>query len=256
MIPQKLRSIAGLSISLAKANFKLRNEGSYLGIVWYLLSPLLLFFILNGIFSQNIGASINKYPLYVLLGLIVFNLFSSSTLRATNVIKENAGLIKSTKINYIPLVAASVIQFLISHIFEMIIFSGFILYYGGSLENLIIYPIILVLYFFFILGVSLILATIGAYVNDLENVWQIINTILWFATPIFYKIEETNANLFASIAKLNPISQFVNVSREVIINSTIPNTSEIMIIVSITLVSLMVGIIIFSLSKSKFAEMV
>jgi len=76
----KLKSILGLSLSLAKSYFKSRNEGSYLGIFWYLLNPL-AFFVIIMLMSQVINAKPEKdYPLYLFLGLIMFNFFLNSTI--------------------------------------------------------------------------------------------------------------------------------------------------------------------------------
>ncbi len=95
----KLKSILGLSLSLAKANFKLRNERSYLGIFWYLLSPL-AFFIIILIMSEIINLKPAKdYPLYLFLGLIMFNFFLNSTISSVKSMVNNSGFLKSIKIS-------------------------------------------------------------------------------------------------------------------------------------------------------------
>ena len=68
-----LKKTITLSVALARAHFKLRNEGIYLGIAWYLLNPLLLFAILFFVFSDRLGSSIPYYPAYLFLGIIMFN---------------------------------------------------------------------------------------------------------------------------------------------------------------------------------------
>jgi len=70
------KSYWNLSITLAKMEFKLRNEGSYLGLFWYFLNPLFTFILLNFIFSAKFGQDIAFYSLYLLLGIIMFNFFS------------------------------------------------------------------------------------------------------------------------------------------------------------------------------------
>src|SRR3989344_1389723 len=85
-----------LSFGLAKTEFKLRNEGSYLGILWYLLNPILTFGILYLIFADRLGNNIAAYPAYLLLGIIMFNVFQSATVEATkSILKEYHYLIKS-----------------------------------------------------------------------------------------------------------------------------------------------------------------
>src|SRR4030042_3140482 len=92
----KLRHFLDLSLEIAKSSFKLRNEGSYLGIFWYLLNPLLLFLLLLLVFSDRLGNSIPSYPLYLLLGIVIFNFFQQATTESTKIIVRDYGeLIKS-----------------------------------------------------------------------------------------------------------------------------------------------------------------
>src|SRR4030043_292518 len=105
----------GLSLSLAKFKFKLRNEGSYLGIIWYLLSPLFFFTLLFFIFNERIGSNIQNYPLYLLIGIIMFNFFQSVTSEAATIILTNRGLIKSIKFPRESLVLSNLLRALFSH---------------------------------------------------------------------------------------------------------------------------------------------
>ena len=78
-----------LSIALAKAEFKLKNEGSYLGLLWYLIYPLSTFFLLNYIFSHQLGKDIGHYTIYLFIGIIIFNFFRATTTEATKAIYEH-----------------------------------------------------------------------------------------------------------------------------------------------------------------------
>ena len=133
----KLKGILGLSLSLAKANFKLRNEGSYLGIFWYLLEPLLMFAIIL-LITKNLGATnILDYPIYLLIGLIMFNFFNRVTILSTDAIKDNADFIKSIRINQESLIISNVLQFTFSHIFEFFVLILFMLFYQrGNFQKL------------------------------------------------------------------------------------------------------------------------
>ena len=137
-----LKSILGLSLQLAKANFKLRNEGSFFGIFWYLLEPFLLFLIILLIKSMLGMGSIEHYPLYLLLGLIMFNFFSGTASKSTNLVAINSSFIKSMKINHESLVISQVLEGGFSHFFEMLLFIGFMVYFKVSLVWILIYPII------------------------------------------------------------------------------------------------------------------
>ncbi|MDD5193693.1 MAG: ABC transporter permease [Candidatus Nanoarchaeia archaeon] len=249
----KLKSILGLSLSLAKANFKVRNEGSYLGIFWYLLEPLCFFLViilLRAVINQK---SIDSYPLYLFLGLIMFNFFNGATGISSKILVQSSGFIKSMNIHKEAFVISVVLQYIFSHIFEMILFIFFIIYFKASLSGLIYYPFIFIFLCLFTLGISFILSTIGVYINDLFNVWNVVMRVLWFATPIFYVLTEESIlyrfNLF------NPMYYFLDNARQWIIYNTIPSINSLLIMIMLGIGIFAIGLIIFEKNKIKFAEM-
>lgn len=252
---QHLKSILGLGIQLAKANFKLRNEGSFLGIFWYLLEPLLLFIIILGIRSAFMGSSsVKDYPLYLMIGLVMINFFTGITSKATSLISGSGAFIKSMKINYESLVVSQVLEGMFSHFFEYLVLIGFVLYYHGSLIGIIIYPVIFGFFMLFILGFSFILSTIGVYVNDLGNLWRVITRFLFFATPIFY-IAEKNSMIY-NVNLFNPLFYFISIAREMIIVNSIPEIWMVGVAIGISFFTFVIGVFVFNRYKYKFAEMV
>lgn len=250
----KLIGTLGLAIQLAKANFKLKNEGSFLGIFWYLLEPFLLFLIIVGIRSFFGGGSIENYPLYLLLGLVMYNFFSVTTGTTTGVITSSSNFIKSIKINHESLIISRVLEGIYSHFFEIILFAGFMIFFKVSLIWILVYPIIIGFFIIFVLGISFILATLGVYIVDMNNAWRVITRLLFFLTPIFYLVEK--GTLIYKINLFNPVFYFITIARELIINNSIPEYWMIEVMIGISLVSFAVGIFVFERYKNKFAEMV
>ncbi len=243
-----LWGVLGLSFSLAKANFKLRIEGSYLGILWYLLDPLLLFLILYVVFGNNLGAQIPHFPLYLIWGLILFNFFSTVTTQATLVISGSGAFIKSMKINISSLIISTLIQTIFSHFFELIIFLIFMAYFRMPLIGLLAYPIVFIFFAMFTLGLSFILATIGVYTADLNNVWKAFTQALFFATPIFYLAPKTWAFIW------NPMYYFLGISRDLLIYNRLPQLEMVIITIIFSVGTLIVGYLIFNKYHKYFAE--
>lgn len=247
----KIKRTLELSFQLAKTGFKLRNEGSYFGIFWYLLSPLSLFLILI-LISKFVGIYNQEYPIYLLIGLIVFNFFSHSMVQSANSITYNAHIIKSMKINQESLVIASVFQAIFSHFFEIGLLIIFLIFYENSLIGLFFYPLVFIFFVIFILGMSFILSTLGVFISDLNNFLSVLITLLWFTTPIFYFIDKSsflyNANLF------NPLFYFIEITREIIIYNRAPELWMIFIATLSSILILILGLYLFSKYKYKFAE--
>lgn len=241
-----------LSFSLAKANFKVRNEGSYLGIFWYLLDPISFFVILLFLSKSLFASSIQKYPLYLFLGLIMFNFFISGTLNSVKVISQNAGFIKSIKIDSRVFVVSCIMQFIFSHIFEIIIFFIFAIIFKGSLWGIIFYPIILLPFVLFILGIGFVLAILGVLATDFGNVWEIFSRLLWFVTPVFYAILPNT--LIYKFNLFNPLNYYISSARQIAVYGIFPGWSNILVCYFLGLAFFVLGAYIFGKFKNKLAE--
>lgn len=237
---------------MAVAQFKLRNEGSYLGVVWYLLEPLSFFVILLFLGRVVTNNSVPKYPLYLFLGLIIYNFFLAVTSSSTTVMSYNAGFLKSIKIAPESFVLANAFQYCFSHIFEVIIFIVFMIFYGANPLHIIFYPAIFLFFFLLVLGVSFTLATLGVYLIDLNNIWQVIGRFLFFATPIFYLIP--GGTWFFSLSRFNPLFHYISIFRDIIIYNNMPVFYGMILVAAISVLIFFAGLFIFEKNKTKFAE--
>lgn len=253
---EHFKSILGLGLQLAKARFKLKNEGSFLGIFWYLLEPFLLFVIILGIkiaiFREG-NVELN-YPLYLLLGLIMFNFFSKTTGASSTIITGSANYIKSIKINQESLVISRVLEGVYSHVFEIILFFIFMIYYQVSLIWILAYFPVFIFYILFVLGFCFILATVGVFVHDLGNVWKVVTSLLFFITPLFYFVEK--GTLIYKINLINPVYYVITIVRDLIIYNRIPEYWFILVFIIVSLLFVTAGIFIFKRFKNKFAELI
>lgn len=252
---QKIESLGKfwrLTLSLAIAEFKLRNEGSYLGIFWYLLNPLLIFTLLFFIFANRLGAEINNYPAYLLIGIIMLNFFQQITSESINVIFINGSLIKSISFTLEALVGSIVLKTVFSHIFEIIVFLVFLIILGIPITGIIFYPIILLFFFLFAFGFSLILSSLTVYFIDLDNIWGFVVRLLWFATPIFYATEGQGKLFILNL--LNPIYYFITIARSMMVYSEMPANWLMAGAIGYSLLFFVAGLLIFEKLKNKFAE--
>lgn len=246
----KIKSILGVSASLAKAGFKLRNEGSFIGIFWYLLEPLLMFAILI-VLQGVVNVQIEMYPAYLLLGLIMFNFFSNSTSQAITSLSSKARFIKSMKIPYESLIISVMLQTTFSHIFEVILLGLVMLWLGIPVIGIIFYPLIFIILLIFSFGISLILGTIGVFIMDTSNVWRVVTRLLWFATPIFYVLKQDS--LVSKLILFNPVYYFISLGRDFVIYGNF-NLQFIIICMILSFLALILGLWIFERTKNKFAE--
>src|SRR5580692_1964060 len=101
---------------LVRTDFKLRYQGSVLGYAWSLLRPLLLFIILYIVFVKflKVGAGVPHYPVYLLLGIVMWNFFLEMTMQSLGSIVSRSDLIRKIRIPRWIIVFSSSLSALIS----------------------------------------------------------------------------------------------------------------------------------------------
>jgi len=250
----KIDHLIKISLRVSKLEFKLKNEGTYLGILWYLLHPLIMFPLLLIVFSRNLGQDIINYPAYVLLGIVMFNFFQQTTTESAEIINLYKGFIRSIKFPNKALILAIIFKVLPSHLIEVGLFVILILFTGDPLIGIIFYPIILIFFCIFIFGFSLIIASANVYFSDIGNIWLFGSRFLWIATPIFYSLE--NNPLLQFVNYFNPLYFFLTLARDVIVYSTTPTLLIVAGVVGYSLVFLVIGLFIFNKLENKFSEKV
>lgn len=249
---EKISGFFNLSFYISKSGFKLRNEGSYFGVLWYILNPILFFLLLFVVFSRNLGEGIENYALYLFMGIIMFNFFQSATTDSTEIIRSNKYLFKSINFPRSAFIAGNVLKFLYAHLFEFVVLIIFVAILKEKAYNLVLYPLILFFFFLFTFGTSLLLGAISVFFIDTKNLWGFASKFLWFSTPIFYTLEK--GTLLFVINLFNPLYYFIDISRDLIIYNTIPRIEMILGGIGFSFLFLFLGTIIFNKLNYKFTE--
>ncbi len=240
---------------ITKSSLKLQNENSYLGLIWYLLGPLLLFGIILFVFSHRLGANIEHYPLYLLLGIITWNFFSSATGKAMNTLMANAGIIKSMPVSILILITSSVLHGLIVHFLELLVFLGVLIAFGISLNalHILLFLGVALLSFVFTLGVGIFLASLYPFFRDLNQIWSVITRAWWFATPIFYM--PTATGLGAKVSLLNPMYYSIHLSRELLIYHRVPEAWMFLVLAVFAALSCIIGYSVLRVMRNRSIEL-
>lgn len=243
-----------LSFSLAWAQIKLRNEGSYLGILWYLLNPLSIFLIILFIRGNALSkTSILHYEAYLLLGLIIFNFFSKCISHSIILIEKNSGLLQTITFDSQSLVISEMIQMVFSHLFEIALLIVVMIYIHVSLIGIIWYILLFPFFLLFMLGLSFFFSAIGVYIIDLSNVWSVVSQLIFFVTPLFYILKPHTP--LSLLNMFNPLYYYITMLRDVTIYLRVPPLMIIGMVIVMSIVSCGVGFVIFEKHKKKFAEL-
>lgn len=201
---------------LVRTDFKLRYQGSVLGYAWSLLRPLLLFIILYVVFVKflKIGNQIEHYPVYLLLGIVIWNFFLEMTTQSLGSIVGRGDLIRKIRIPRWLIVFSSSISALINLLLNLVVIVVFmVLNHVNLLFTTLWLPLILLEVYLLALGLSLLLSALFVKYRDIGYIWEVILQAGFYLTPILYPLALiTNLNM-QKIILLNPMAQAIQDAR-------------------------------------------
>ena len=242
-------------------DFKVKYKRSVLGVLWSVLYPLLMMLVMALVFSNMFKFSMEgvNYLVYLMSGLVVFNYFSEATNNAMGAIIGNSTLLNKVYIpKYIFPIARCLfvgINFLFSllPLFLITWFSGSVA--EGTKCYINIYylwlPFIYLCAFMFTVGIGYILATVSVFLRDMIYMWGIMITILNYFTPLFYSITILPTYL-QNIFKLNPLYMYINARREILLFSTMPKPTYLLMCFVTGFTMMIIGLIVFKKKQNKF----
>ena len=239
---------------LVSRDFKVKYKRSVLGIVWSLLYPVLMMAVMAIVFSNVFKFSTPgvSYLAYLLIGLTYFNYFSEASNLAMSSVVGNFSLINKVYIpKYIFPLSKSLfvgINFLLTLIplYVVIIATG-----TGLCWQHILLPFSFVCLFLFTVGMGFILSTISVFLRDMFYIYGIIITIWTYLTPIMYDIKMLNPT-FAFVLKFNPLYQFINFARTIILYHNTPTLGQFAGCAVSAIIVFLLGIFIFKKKQDKF----
>lgn len=238
---------------LVSNSIKTRYKRSTLGVLWTLLNPLLTTIVLTVALSQLFRFKVENYPVYLLSGLIAWNFFSQTITLVMSTVVWGSNLVKRI---YVPrtIFALSVVgNGLINIALSLIPLVIIMLFVGQPLSwTLLFLPFAVLILAMFTTGMSLLLATIAVYFVDLVEMTKILLMAWFYLTPIIYPLDVVPPR-FAWIIYLNPMSYQVEIFRSLIYNGALPDWRFVLLSVGISVVTLLLGWIVFTRKADEFA---
>lgn len=245
---------------IAVTDFKLKYQGSVLGYVWSLMKPLAYFTVLYVIFTKvfKLGSTIPHYPVYLLLGVMIFGFWQEATAMAMTSIVSKQELIRKVYFPRIILVLSATMTSLITFSLNMLVvlLFAYINKVELSWSILLLIPLIIEMYLF-VLGVSFYLGSLFVKFRDIAHIWEVTNQILFYATPILYSIAMV-PQVYAKFMMLSPLAQIIQDVRWAFIGSDVPTVADYWQLSFLPLVAVLVifvtGYSLFQKMAAKFAE--
>jgi lipopolysaccharide transport system permease protein len=185
-----------LLYNLVVRDLKVRYKNSALGILWSLLNPLLMMLVFTFVFKVLRGSSrLPAYPAFILSGLLAWNLFASSIMRAIGSVVGSAPLIKKVYFPREVLPISAVLSNLVNYLLALPVYFVLATALGRAPTTwVLLLPAVIVVQLFFTLGISFILATLNVFYRDTQIVMEVVLLAWLFLSPVFYAVTEVAPN--------------------------------------------------------------
>lgn len=243
---------------LTLKNVKLKYRNSWLGILWSFIQPLLNMIVLSVVFGGIFGRH-NKYivcyPVFIFTGRLLFSFFTSSTKQSMTAFRRNAGIIKKVYVPKYMYPLSSIFSNFVTFAISILCLICVWIFFkatgmqGGSGLEITPYALLCVVPMFLLLifstGVGLILSVVAVYFRDIEYIWDVLTTLLFYMVPIIYPLQKITTDWIVVVIKLNPLYSMIELFRQCVLYGYIMSGKLLLYAAVVSFATLAVGILFF-----------
>ena len=254
---------------LVKTDFKLRYQGSLLGVAWSVLKPLMLFMVMYLVFVKFLRFTDGTptYPIVLLLGISIWGFVSEATSVGMQSIVSRGDLLRKINFPKYIIIISSVASSLIGLFINLVVVLIFAIFTGVELTWLaLLVPISILQLCLLVVGINLILSASYVKYRDISHIWDVILQVVFYSMPIIYPLTLVSKSypIIAQLMMLNPAAQIIqDIRHNLIAPSTVPTVWNMIdnfwvaiIPVVLTFIIFIIGVVYFRKNSKKFAEIV
>jgi ABC-2 type transport system permease protein len=187
-----LKRFVYLSGTLAVTDFKLRFFGSFLGYLWQLMRPLMLFGVLYFVFTEfvRLGGGVPFYPVVLLTNIVLFLFFAEATGGAVGSVVDREGLVRKIQFPRMAIPVSVVITACFNLLLNSVVILIFALASGlRPHAGWLLFPVIVLLLATFAIGMAMLLSALYVRFRDIKPIWEVTLQIIFYASPIIWVID-------------------------------------------------------------------
>ena len=240
--------------SNVKKDIRGKYKGSFLGVLWSFINPLLSVLVYAIVFPYIMRIKVENYLIYLITGIIPWTFFTSSINMGLISVLSNADIIKKVYFPRIILPISTVTSCLVNFLISCLIIVLFCLGSGLGISFQILWlPLIALIQYVMLLGFTFILSAIEMYMRDIEHIVNFILSMAFYVTPILYTPDIFPEKL-AWVLKVNPMAYLVNAYRSIFFYQKMPDLIGIGGVSIFSIFLFVIGYLIFEKLQKGFAE--
>ena len=253
---QELYNYRELVKNLVVRDLKLRYRSSVLGFLWCLVNPLLMMGVFTLVFTVLLtNNNIEHFPVFILIGILAWNLHSTALVGAINSVVGGAQLIQKVYFPREVLPIATVLSNTVNFLLSLIALFALVLIFQIQLTaTLIFLPLVILVQVIFTVGIALFLSALNVFYRDTASIMETMMLAWFFLTPIFYRIEDVFPAYSRLMYILNPLASIIAAYRDILYYGTMSNLDFFSRTAVTALVVLVLGYLFFIRSSRSFSE--
>ncbi len=239
-----------------------RYRGSFLGILWTLLVPLLMLGVYTVVFTvvfkarfSEVGTGADgEFAVILFAGIIIHSMLAECLINAPNIIINNVNLVKKVIFPLEILAPVVVLTMLVQTLISFVVLLlGCLIVYGSIPWTVFYIPLILLPYIVFIQGVVWFVSSLGVFVRDVSHIVGVLATVLLFLSTVFFPASRLPES-FQWMVYANPISTIVDQVRMVLIQGSAPDFVSMAVYSIFSVAVFTFGHIWFAKTRHAFAD--
>ena len=240
------------------------SKGTVLGRLWRVITPIIRITIYALVFGMMLKLRFqgdSHYAFFLFTGIIVFGLMNDAAGKCANLVVNRSRFVKKLVFPVEILPVSVLLSSLVIAATELLVLIALYLAFYQSISPWFwLFPIVMVPAFMLALGVAWFLSALCVFLEDVAEASRIlVNTVLFFMTPIIYPITaiENIPERFAAarwIIEYNPFTILVEAGRDVLLRGQLPNWQALGVVTLVSIIVMQLGYAFFMKSKRGFAD--
>jgi lipopolysaccharide transport system permease protein len=241
-----------LFTQLVRRELRQKYKGTTLGVLWYLVNPLVLMAVYGVMLGPLLKAvNVPDYPIFILAGLLVWLFFAQAVLGAATSLVEQSALVSKVRFPRETIPAAAVTVQLVPFFTMLVVLIPVARAVRGSAgPSLLLLAPLIVCLFAFTLGLALIAASLHAYFRDVQPILTAALLPLFFISGVLFNLQSlpglhSHRWIEPLLRWVNPVAPFIDAVRSVLYDGRVPAPSTLLYVLSAGILAIGIGVLVF-----------
>jgi len=239
---------------LVEREFRMRYKGSFLGILWAVVSPLGTVIVLQFLFTKVLSFGVPHFSVFLYCGILPWTWFQMSLQSGSSTLSDNRDLVRTPFFSKPLLPLTVTCTHFIFYLFSLPVLLLLMVYNGLPITSaLLILPLVWIVQWVLTIGFTVLMAAIGILVRDWQHLIAVVLMFWFYLTPIFYDVKQLppeTARWFA----YNPMTSIVSAHRSIILDATRPDWSALGLVAASGLAFLAFSLLVFRALEDSFID--